>query len=27
MAAFILMKPIIIGVFSRSVASIKDQVK
>jgi Kef-type K+ transport system membrane component KefB len=26
MAAFILMKPIIIGVFSRSVASIKDQV-
>ena len=27
MAAFILMKPIIIGVFSRSVASIKDQVR
>ena len=27
MAAFILMKPIIIGVFSTSVASIKDQVK
>jgi len=27
MAAFILMKPIIIGVFSRSVASIKDQVE
>jgi hypothetical protein len=27
MAAYILMKPIIIGVFSRFVASIKDNVK